>query len=254
MKDANFYRPEVRSHSKEETVNYSTEELRERKALTDAIVANLQIINDDDNDLEMIDTQTCSIVGNLQAISDDENNLEELDTLTSTIAGNLKAIADDDTTDAEFRANQGGATVSIIDKLSVRRHRCAIVLGALAERCCLTFNRVRGRLLFAGDARVERSSNCCHKSLRGEAGRSAGRKQAQALLELNWKENHDVRNKHAYLMHWKNHAGGTGEAANAAGNGDTYSDSSRCGRGNLGRDLESPPDCRRRRGVRRVEG
>ena len=107
MKDANFYRPEVRSHSKEETVNYSTEELRERKALTDAIVANLQIINDDDNDLEMIDTQTCSIVGNLQAISDDENNLEELDTLTSTIAGNWKAIADDDTTDAETTAEDG---------------------------------------------------------------------------------------------------------------------------------------------------
>ncbi len=55
-------------------------------------------------------------------------------------------------------------------------------------------------------------------------------------------------------MHWKNHAGGTGETANAARNRNAYSDPSRCGRGNSGRDLESPPDCGRRRGVRRVEG
>ena len=31
---------------------YTTEELRERKALTDAIVGNLRIINADSNDLE----------------------------------------------------------------------------------------------------------------------------------------------------------------------------------------------------------
>ncbi len=39
-----------------------------------------------------------------------------------------------------------------------------------------------------------------------------------------WKEDHIVRNKHAYFMHWKNHASGTGESANAAGNRNTYSD------------------------------
>src|SRR5713226_3877085 len=60
-------------------------------------------------------------------------------------------------------ADQRRSAISIIDKLSLGRHRCAVAFGALAERCCLTFNRVRGRLLFAGDARVERGSKCCHK-------------------------------------------------------------------------------------------
>jgi hypothetical protein len=60
-------------------------------------------------------------------------------------------------------ADQRRSAISIIDKLSLARHRCAVAFGALAERCCLTFNRVRGRLLFAGDTRVERGSKCCHK-------------------------------------------------------------------------------------------
>jgi hypothetical protein len=54
------------------------------------------------------------------------------------------------------RANESGTAVSVVDKLSLGRHRCAVTAGALAERGCLTFNGVRGRLLFAGDTRVER--------------------------------------------------------------------------------------------------
>ena len=41
--------------------------------------------------------------------------------------------------------------------------------GALIDRGNLTFDGVRGRLLFAGNARIECGSNCCHKNLRGEA-------------------------------------------------------------------------------------
>jgi hypothetical protein len=59
-------------------MEYTTEELRERKALTDAIVRNLAIINDDENDLDELDTQTCCIVGNLQVIDEDDTDLEEM--------------------------------------------------------------------------------------------------------------------------------------------------------------------------------
>jgi hypothetical protein len=52
----------------------------------------------------------------------------------------------------------------------------------------------------------------------------------------------------------QNHAGGTGETANAASNSNAYSDLSRSGRRNSGRNPESSPDWCRRRGVRRVKG
>ena len=47
---------------------YTTEELRERKELTDAIVANLRIVNADSNDLEKLERRTSAIVSNLNAI------------------------------------------------------------------------------------------------------------------------------------------------------------------------------------------
>lgn len=49
------------------TLNYSTEELRERKALTDAIVANLKTIGEDPNDLDELTQQSSAIVQRLQA-------------------------------------------------------------------------------------------------------------------------------------------------------------------------------------------
>jgi hypothetical protein len=69
-------------------------------------------------------------------------------------------------------ANESGAAIPIIDKPSFGRHWCAVIASALAECGNLAFDGVRGRLLFAGDARVERSSNRGHRSLRWEAERA----------------------------------------------------------------------------------
>jgi hypothetical protein len=57
---------------------YSTEEMRERLALTEAIVANLKAINEENNDLEDMRTLSHEIVGNPQLINADKNNLDEL--------------------------------------------------------------------------------------------------------------------------------------------------------------------------------
>jgi hypothetical protein len=65
-------------------------------------------------------------------------------------------------------ANKRGATVPVIDKLSLGRHGCAVVSCALIERGNLTFYGVRGCLLIPRDTRVERSANG-HKNLRREA-------------------------------------------------------------------------------------
>jgi hypothetical protein len=46
--------------------NYSTKELRERKALTDAIVSNLKIINADNNDLEELERMSGAVNANLK--------------------------------------------------------------------------------------------------------------------------------------------------------------------------------------------
>src|SRR5215469_7742552 len=62
-------------------------------------------------------------------------------------------------------ANQRGTADPIIDKVSLRRDRRAVTSGALAERGYLTLYCVRCHLLFTGNARVERGSNCRHRSL-----------------------------------------------------------------------------------------
>jgi hypothetical protein len=55
--------------------------------------------------------------------------------------------------------NERGNTVPVIDKLSLRRDGCVISASAPAKCGNLAFDGVRGRLLFAGDAPVEYSSN-----------------------------------------------------------------------------------------------
>src|SRR6516165_5243094 len=70
---------------------------------------------------------------------------------------------------------------------------------------------MRGCLLFAGDTRVKRSSNRCHRTLRAKALRRLGRVQARRWLEQNLtgEENYHVRNKYAYFLHGQNYTGGT---------------------------------------------
>ncbi len=63
------------------------------------------------------------------------------------------------------RTNKRGSAVSVIDKLPFHRNGCAVARSALGEHSELTFNRVRGRLLFAGDARVNRGLNDVHSYL-----------------------------------------------------------------------------------------
>ena len=65
-------------------------------------------------------------------------------------------------------ANERGAAIPLIHKLPLWGYGCAVIASALAECGNLAFDGVRGRLLFAGDARVERSSNRGHRSLRWE--------------------------------------------------------------------------------------
>ena len=62
--------------------------------------------------------------------------------------------------------NEGGATVPIIDKLSLGRHLHSVTPASFTERSNLTFDGVRSRLLFAGHTRIKRNSNRSHKSLR----------------------------------------------------------------------------------------
>jgi hypothetical protein len=71
---------------------YTTEELRERKELTDAIVANLKIINEDRNDLEDTEKKVRNITAGLNQINEDETDLDELEKqVRNTVAG-LKEI------------------------------------------------------------------------------------------------------------------------------------------------------------------
>jgi hypothetical protein len=83
------------------------------------------------------------------------------------------------------RANERSPAIPVIDKLSFERHRCAVTVSALTERSHLTFDCMRGRLLFAGDTRVKRSSNRGHRTLRAKALTRLGRVQARRLLEQN---------------------------------------------------------------------
>ena len=52
--------------------------------------------------------------------------------------------------------NKRGSAVSVIDKLPLCQNGRAVLLAALCERGKLTFNRVRGCLLFAGNPRKSR--------------------------------------------------------------------------------------------------
>ena len=63
-----FYRPTKLAAA----VEYSTEELRERLALTRAIIANLKIIAQDRTDLDKLAKQTAAITADLREIADDE--------------------------------------------------------------------------------------------------------------------------------------------------------------------------------------
>ncbi|MFZ1009848.1 MAG: hypothetical protein WAN65_23630 [Candidatus Sulfotelmatobacter sp.] len=73
--EQSFYRPTKLAAAKELT----TEELRERLALTKAIRANLQIIAQDENDLDKLAKQTADIVANLREIGADAT-VQELET------------------------------------------------------------------------------------------------------------------------------------------------------------------------------
>jgi hypothetical protein len=79
------------------------------------------------------------------------------------------------------------------------------------------------------------------------------RKRFVVKVNLPWRGESDVGNKHAYFMHWQNHSGGLGEIADAACNRNAYPDPACSSCGNLGRNFESPADRCGRRGVRRVK-
>ena len=75
---------------------YSTKELRERKELTDAIVRNLEIINEDGNSpdyLGELEKLCRSIAANLKEIAGDETDLDEMRNSTDEIVRNLTTIA-----------------------------------------------------------------------------------------------------------------------------------------------------------------
>jgi len=98
-------------------MEYTTEELRERKELTDAIVHNLAIINGDENvDLEDMATTTANICRNLEAINRDENDLDELDQQTSRICADLSEI-DADETNLEGLAEQTREIVANLTRI-----------------------------------------------------------------------------------------------------------------------------------------
>ena len=56
-------------------------------------------------------------------------------------------------------ANECSTAVSTIEKLPLHRYRRTITARSFRKSGNLTFNRMRGRLLFAGNPRVERRSN-----------------------------------------------------------------------------------------------
>jgi predicted ribosome quality control (RQC) complex YloA/Tae2 family protein len=68
------------------------EQARELAELTSHIVANLQAIDADENDIEALLEQTNRIASNLNDISEDQSNLDELFEQTDRITGNLNGI------------------------------------------------------------------------------------------------------------------------------------------------------------------
>jgi hypothetical protein len=61
-------------------------------ALTDRIVANLEAIDENDDDFDGLFQQTSNIVANLKFIEESNVNLNDLGEQTSNIVGNLKVI------------------------------------------------------------------------------------------------------------------------------------------------------------------
>jgi hypothetical protein len=68
------------------------ESIKEFDGISGSIVANLEIINEDQNALDILEEQTSRIAGNLEAINTHENNLDLLEEQTTTIVRNLELI------------------------------------------------------------------------------------------------------------------------------------------------------------------
>lgn len=80
-------------------MDMSLKEARELAELTDRIVANVKIIEEKDATLgyEWLEETTSAILANLKMINEDQNDLEELERSSSTIVANLITIKDDNT-------------------------------------------------------------------------------------------------------------------------------------------------------------
>ena len=83
------------------------------------------------------------------------------------------------------RANERSTAESVVDKLSLQRNRRTVRVNTLGKSGNLTFNGVRGRLLFAGNTGVERGSTRVHVASWREARQSGCRVQAQYLAAPN---------------------------------------------------------------------
>lgn len=70
----------------------SLEDAREFAELTNRIVANLEAIAEDDNDLDVLFQQTSNIVANLKFIEESNVNLNEMAEETSAVVTNLRVI------------------------------------------------------------------------------------------------------------------------------------------------------------------
>jgi len=98
-------------------MQYTTEELRERKELTNAIIHNLEIIDKDENaDLEDMAATTANICHDLDFINSNTNDLDELDEQTSRICADLCQI-DDNEIDLEELADQTGEIVANLETI-----------------------------------------------------------------------------------------------------------------------------------------
>jgi len=76
----------------------SLDDARELSELTDRIVANLEAIGENDNDLEELERQTNIIAANLKAIEEgliEQGDLDGLAEQTSAIVANLKVIGEE---------------------------------------------------------------------------------------------------------------------------------------------------------------
>jgi hypothetical protein len=76
----------------------NSDELAEMYQTTNAILVNLEIIRDIEKNLnlDILAELTGSVAANLQVINEDENDLDQMAELTGTIAANLEVINDDE--------------------------------------------------------------------------------------------------------------------------------------------------------------